>query len=264
VKTSERAAIVFLALLIAAGWGFAWERYEANIDETVALSPGGTVSLENVNGDVTIEVWDRDEVRVQALKIASSQELLDGLKVEIDAKPSAVRINTDYPSSRGYRGDEGHDHSQREERHLRVEYTLTVPRSAVIDDVDLVNGNLLIVGVEGGVDAETVNGNIVVRETAGEASLSTVNGGIEIYVDRLPSAEGVDLESVNGSIDLYLASSVGADIRAESVNGTLANDLGIAVAKGKYIGSSFDGSVGGGGSRVELETVNGTISVHSW
>jgi DUF4097 and DUF4098 domain-containing protein YvlB len=145
-----------------------------------------------------------------------------------------------------------------------VEYTLTVPRSAVIDDVDLVNGNLMIVGVEGGIDAETVNGNIVVRETAGEASLSTVNGGIEIYVDRLASADGVDLETVNGSIDLYLASSVGADIRAESVNGTLANDLGIAVAKGKYVGSSFDGTVGGGGSRVDLDTVNGRISVHSW
>jgi DUF4097 and DUF4098 domain-containing protein YvlB len=264
VKTSEKAAILFLALLIAASWGFSWERFEANIDETVALSPGGTVSLENVNGDVTIEVWDRDEARVQALKVASSQELLDGLKVEIDASPSAVRIDTEYPSSRGSRDDQGHDHGMREERHLKVEYTLTVPRSAVIDDVDLVNGNLLIVGVRGGIDAETVNGNIVVRESAGEASLSTVNGGIEIYVDRLDSADGVELETVNGSIDLYLASSVGADIRAESVNGTLANDLGIAVAKGKYVGSSFDGSVGGGGSRVDLETVNGRISVHSW
>jgi DUF4097 and DUF4098 domain-containing protein YvlB len=264
VKTSEKAAIILLALLITAAWGFTWERFEATVDETVALSPGGTVSLENVNGDVTIEVWDRDEVRVHAVKTASSQELLDGLKVEIDAKGSAVRIDTEYPSSRGHRADEGHDHSKRGERHLQVEYTLTVPRSAAIDDVDLVNGNLLIVGVEGGVDADTVNGNIVVRESAGGASLSTVNGGIEIYVDQLDSAEGLELEAVNGSIDLYLASSVGADIRAESVNGSLANDLGIAVARGKYVGSSFDGSVGGGGSRVDLETVNGRISVHSW
>ena len=78
------------------------------------------------------------------------------------------------------------------------------------------------------------------------------------------SSDGVDLEAVNGSIDLYLASSVGADIRAESVNGALANDLGIEVTKGKYVGSSFNGSIGGGGSRVELETVNGSINVHSW
>ena len=108
---------------------------------------------------------------------------------------------------------------------MKVEYTLTVPRSAVVDDVDLVNGNLMVVGVQGGVEAEAVNGNIVVREGAGYASLSTVNGGIELYVNQLDSAEQVELETVNGTIDLYLASSVGADVRAESVNGKLANDL---------------------------------------
>ena len=35
-----------------------------------------------------------------------------------------------------------------------------------------------------------------------------------------------ELETVNGSIDLYLSASVGADISAETVNGALANDLG--------------------------------------
>jgi DUF4097 and DUF4098 domain-containing protein YvlB len=237
--------------------------YESTVDETYALAPGGSVSLDNVNGDVTIEVWDRDEVRVYAVKSASSQELLDGLEVEIDASSNAIRIDTDYPSSRGTR-DGWRDNEERERRHMKVEYTLTVPRSAVVDDVDLVNGNLLIAGVEGGVDADTVNGNIVVRDGAGEASLSTVNGGIELYLGTLGTSERVDLETVNGSIDLYLAPSVGADLRAESVNGSLSNDLGIPVSKGKYVGSSFSGSSGGGGARVDLETVNGSIEVHSW
>jgi len=146
---------------------------------------------------------------------------------------------------------------------MRVEYTLTVPRFAVVDGVDLVNGNIMIAGVQGGIEAETVNGNIVVRDCEGDTSLATVNGGIELSLDRHGASEHVELETVNGSIDLYLGSSVGADIRAESVNGTLSNDLGIAVAKGKYVGSSFKGSVGGGGSQVDLETVNGSIQVHS-
>lgn len=263
MKLSEKTAIIFLALVIAAAWGFSYEKFESTVDETFSLSSGGSVSLENVNGDVTIEVWDRDEVRVYAVKTASSPELLEALEVIIDADAGAVRIDTEYPSSRGYQ-DEGRDHTKREQRHMKVEYTLTVPRYAVIDDVDLVNGNLLIDGVQGGIDAETVNGNIVVREGAGATSLATVNGGIELYVDRLAASERVDLETVNGSIDLYLASSVGADLSADSVNGSLSNDLGIAVAKGKYVGSSFKGSTGGGGAQVDLETVNGSIKVHSW
>ncbi len=54
---------------------------------------------------------------------------------------------------------------------MKVEYTLTVPRSAVISDVDLVNGNLMVEGVEGGVEADTVNGNMVVRNSAGDFAL---------------------------------------------------------------------------------------------
>ncbi len=147
---------------------------------------------------------------------------------------------------------------------MKVEYTLTVPRGAAVDDVDLVNGNLMVVGVEGGVDAETVNGNIVVREGAGGASLSTVNGAIELYVGNGGSTESIEMESVNGSLDLYLSPSAGADIRAETVNGRIANEFGIEVRKGKYVGSSLKGAVGHGGSRVDLDTVNGSINVHNW
>ena len=246
-------------VLLAAGWAAGYEKYEATFDQSYELASGGEISLDNVNGDVTIEVWSGSEVRVQAVKTASSPELLDELKIIVDADSSAVRIETRYPSSR--RSDD-HDQPQ-ERRHMKVEYTLTVPQFAVIDSVDLVNGNLLIDGVEGGVEAETVNGNIVVRNGAGDFALSTVNGGIELYAGHTGSVGDVEMESVNGSLDLYLASSGGAEIRAESVNGRIDNDFGLEVKKGKYVGSSLHGTVGGGGSSVDLETVNGRISVHN-
>jgi DUF4097 and DUF4098 domain-containing protein YvlB len=247
---------------MAAGWAVGFEGYQETIDKRFPLSAGGTVSLENVNGDVTIEVWENSEVWVQAVKSADSPELLDRLKVNIDASSSAVSIDTEYPSNR--RSDFGDEDSEIRHRghHLKVEYTLTIPRTAVVDDVDLVNGNLLIVGVEGGTDAETVNGDIVARDGAGNTSLSTVNGGIELHVGRLGYGESIDLETVNGSLDLYLTASSGAEIRAESVNGKLSNDFGIEVHKGKYVGSDFRGTIGGGGARVNLESVNGPITVH--
>ena len=264
MKKLRLAAVVSCVLLLAAGWAAGFEGYEETIDKKFPLSAGGTVSLENVNGDVTIEVWENSEVWVQAVKSASSPELLDGLKVEIDASSSAVRIDTKYPSM--CRSEhEAREHKKRERGSFtKVEYTLTIPRTAVVDDVDLVNGNLMIIGVEGGVEAETVNGNIVVREGAGEASLSTVNGDIELHADRFGYGESIDLESVNGALDLYLAASAGAEIHAESLNGTLRNDFGIEVRKGKYVGSDLKGSIGGGGASVNLETVNGSITVHSF
>jgi DUF4097 and DUF4098 domain-containing protein YvlB len=264
MKTSEKTAVLLLAVLFAAAWGFGYSDYEDIFDATYPLAAGGTVALENINGDVIIEVWDASEVRVQAVKSASSQDLLDRLKIDVDADGSSLRIDTIYPSNRRSAEDR-HDYAESEKRrHMKVEYTLTIPRSAVVNDVDLVNGNLTVVGVEGGVDAETVNGDILVKEGAGDASLSTVNGSIELYVAHHDPGMSIDLESVNGELDLYLSGSAGADLRAETVNGRISNDFGIEVRKGKYVGASLKGAVGGGGSRVGLETVNGSINVHNW
>jgi DUF4097 and DUF4098 domain-containing protein YvlB len=249
-------ALVLSLVLAAAGSVLAGAGYEEIVDQSYPLAAGGSVALENVNGDVSIEVWERNEVRVYAVKSASSPELLDGLEVKVDAGNNQVRIDTRYPSMRG--SDTEH------RRFTKVEYTLTVPRTANLDEVELVNGNLMVVGVEGGIDVATVNGNIMVRDCAGSLDLGTVNGGIEAHVDRLAFGKNLDMESVNGRLDLYLASSIGADLRADSVNGKLRNDFGIDVRKGKYVGSDFQGSVGGGGAKVSLETVNGSINVHRW
>ena len=256
MNLKSKCAIVMSLVMAAVGTAAAGSEFEEIIDRSFPLAEGGVVALENINGDVSIEVWDSAEVRMFAVKKASSQELLDGLEIKVDADGRSVRIDTEYPSMRDYEHESG--------TFMRVEFTLTVPKTARLDDVDLVNGNLQVVGVEGGISVGTVNGNIDVRDCAGDAELGTVNGTIEAYINSLDLGGELEMVSVYGRLDLYLASSFSADLRAESVNGSLKNDFGIEIHKGKYVGSDFSGSVGGGGAKVELETVNGSISVHRW
>jgi len=247
-KTMTLCAVVLLAV------GAAWAgNYSETFDRTYPLDHGGRVGLDNINGDVTIEVWDQPEIRVYAVKEASSPERLEALRIDVDASARGVFIDTRYPNSRDLSYADHHGHSE-------VEYTLTVPRFASIDDIDLVNGDLLIVGVEGDIDADTVNGTIVVRDASGEINLETVNGRIELDLGSAVNHD-VSLSSVNGTVEVYLAGS--AEIRAETVNGRISNDFGLEVRKGKYVGSSMNGSIGGGGPVVELETVNGGIKVGS-
>lgn len=256
MRMKSKCAVILSVVLAAAGWVTAGSGYEEVVDRSFPLEHGGIVALENVNGDVSIEVWDSAEVRMYAVKRASSQDLLDRLEIKVSAKRNAVHIDTQYPSMR---------HSEHESgSFMKVEYTLTVPTSARLEDIDLVNGNLTVVGVEGGMSVATVNGNIDVKDCAGDAEISSVNGAIEARVDRLSYGNRLDMETVNGRVDLYLASSIEADLAAESVNGRLRNDFGIEVHKGKYVGSDFRGRVGDGGAKVELETVNGSINVHRW
>ena len=247
-KIMSLAAIVLLAAAAASAGN-----YTETFDQTYPVDHGAEVGLENINGDLTIEVWDRAEVRVYAVKSASSPERMDALKIDVDASARGVFIDTHYPNSRDLSFDDRHGHS-------KVEYTLTVPRFAVIDGVELVNGDLLIDGVEGSVDADTVNGTIVVRGASGEIELETVNGGIELELG--PGViDQISLSSVNGTIEVFLTGS--AEIRAETVNGRITNDFGLEVKKGKYVGSSMRGSIGAGGPVIELETVNGGIQVSS-
>jgi DUF4097 and DUF4098 domain-containing protein YvlB len=256
MRASAKSVFLVCSVLLVASSGATGQEFEEIFDQSFPLTSGGEIGLENINGDVSVEVWERPEVRVYAVKKASSQELLDGLKIDITATGSAVLIDTRYPSTR-----KGHDSGR---TFTNVEYTLSIPRLANVDEIELVNGNLTIVGVEGSVQAESVNGTIVVRDGSGNASLSTVNGGIELYADRLGSGDSVDLESVNGDVHLFLGASAGAEVRAETVNGKIRNDFGLHVNKHKYVGADLRGTIGGGGALVDLETVNGGITVSSW
>jgi len=223
-------------------------------DQTYPMSAQGKVRLENVNGDVTVGVWDRDEVRVEAVKEAGSAERLAALKIEVEAGSDFVSVETHYPSS-GSRWGEDHGRTQ-------VTYTLTVPRNARIDKIDLVNGDLSVEGVRGGVEVESVNGTIELRDVGGELNISTVNGMIKAALGSLDGIKSIDIESVNGAVEIDLAGSASASISAETVNGRIRNNLGIEVDKGKYVGSSMRGSVGGGGTGIDIETVNGKIEIN--
>ncbi len=242
------ALSVVCVIALGAALAAADQPYEEYFDQTYPVASAATVSLENVNGDVSIDVWDRDEVQVRAVKRASSPELLEKLKIDVTATDASVRIETDYERT--------NEHGSRS-----VDYTLTVPRNARIDDVELVNGNLTVTGVAGGVDADCVNGEIVVRDVSGGIELESVNGSIECSTGSY-LGDSVSLAAVNGTIDLYLAPGANADVTAETVNGTISNDLGFEVRKGKYVGANMNGTIGGGGTLVELETVNGAIAVH--
>jgi DUF4097 and DUF4098 domain-containing protein YvlB len=247
-------AMLVISVVALAATAFAGYDVTEEFDQVFPLDVGGRVSLDNVNGDVTIEVWGRDEVRVQAVKRAGSQETLDKLEIEIDASGDRVRIHTEYPKWNGSWSGKGH--------RAEVEYTVTVPQLSRLDAVELVNGDLRISGVEGGVSAENVNGVIEAIGVAGEVELSVVNGNVEARFLRLDPRDEIQMESVNGRVELFLPAGAAADVEAKTVNGNISNDFGLEVVKGKYVGATMRGTIGSGGARINLETVNGKISLN--
>lgn len=222
--------------------------------QTYTITPDGRVELSNINGDVHISSWDRNEVKVDAVKYADSKEQLDEAKIEVDAGKDYVSIRTKYP---------GHDHSFNWGSHnnpASVEYTLTVPRNVRLDEINLVNGALDVAGVTGEVRASCVNGRLNAKNLSGRAKLSTVNGRLEASFNQLASTS-IEMNSVNGGIGLTIPSDSNASIEANTVSGGIDNDFGLHVSH-HFVGHNLDGELGNGGAHVHLSDVNGRIDIH--
>ena len=234
------------------------EEVREEFHQTYPLAANGRVSLENINGSVRITAWDRDEVKVDAVKRAYSRERLSEATIRVDAGPSSLHIKTVYP----YRNQTFTNDSEGRYRNpATVEYTLTVPRSVRLDTIELINGGLTIEGVAGYVKASSINGRLTAHGLMGEANLSTINGGLEATFDQLDESKPVSLGSINGSVVLTIPSDANAQIKANTVNGGIRNDFGLPVRHGKYVGHDLAGVLGRGGVRIKLSNVNGQISI---
>src|SRR5579864_8193345 len=87
------------ALFIFALGAHASDRRGALTEEfhqTYPLTADGRVGLDNINGAVHISSWDRNEVKVDAIKYADTKERLDEAKIEIDSGKDYLAIRTKY------------------------------------------------------------------------------------------------------------------------------------------------------------------------
>jgi DUF4097 and DUF4098 domain-containing protein YvlB len=222
--------------------------------QTYALTADGRVELDNINGDVHISSWDQSQVKVDAVKYADTKEQLDAAKIEIDSTPDSLSIRTKYPE---------HDRNWNWGSHpnsASVEYTLTVPRMARLDEIKLINGSLDIAGVKGEVRASCINGRLEAHNLAGRAQLSTINGRLDARFDQL-AGPSVDLNSVNGSVELTIPSDAKAELEASTVSGGIKNDFGLHVNHHQFVGHDLRGELGSGGTHIKLANVNGRIDV---
>ena len=231
--------------------------------KTMPLAAGSSLKVTNVNGFIRVEAWDREEVQFTGEFKPSSKD--EQVKVEIETKPGAMEIRGVYPKHTGwgsYRGPQ-------------CQMTLKVPRR-VAPTLETVNGEVTLEGTRGKAALTSVNGGI--RATGLEDTLKaeTVNGGIQL--DRVTGS--LSLQTVNGAIKGSGLDGQGKGIKAETVNGSIHLQLG--GMKGRLKASTVNGGISfnakgaeqvevkkhrvtavfpGGDQEIEIETVNGAISL---
>lgn len=228
------------------------ERFE----QSYPLNANGKVSVSNINGSITVEAWDRNEVRLEVTKVADSRETLSDVEIKIDSRPEYFRVETDYNN-----WNRGGNKNWNGRRRLEVQFRLNVPRTAYLDEIETVNGSVTVSNFTNYTKISAVNGSVKATNLRGTAKLSTVNGSTNADFEQLQPSDKIDLSTVNGSVVLVIPSDANATVKADTVNGSIKNDFGLPVRKGKYVGRDLYGRIGSGDTEIKLNSVNGGLSI---
>lgn len=226
------------------------------IDQVYPLNLDGSVKASNINGSIKVNTWDSPQVRLVAVKSASDPEMLNIAEVIVESMGSEFSVKVDYKN----KGERNYEEFRKADD-LKVEFELTVPRTANLAGITTVNGDVSIEGADGTARASTVNGTVRARNLSGDAKLTTVNGTVEADFDQLLQGSDVNLTTVNGQVILTLPSDANATIRASSLSGAIKNEFGLPVRKGEFVGRDMHGILGSGDVQIKLSSVSGGLTV---
>jgi DUF4097 and DUF4098 domain-containing protein YvlB len=124
-----------------------------------------------------------------------------------------------------------------------------------------VNGAITVKDGTGEIGASSVGGPIVVSgDKFSHVRLSTVNGSTE-FDGKLGATASLSAESVSGTIKVMLPSGTGADVALSTMSGKIESQLDNADTLERTHGPKqrVAFSTGGGGAKIAIQTLSGTI-----
>lgn len=267
MRKSHVLALVLSAVLsgaacdIQAGNGnfdidFASGKAQDTWSRSYKVAADGKFELINVNGKVTAEAGTGDEVVVEGRRTAkarsdeAAKELLGKLEIREEVSGTTVRVESRPPRLHGFSSHE-------------IEWTVKVPKGLAVD-LRTVNGGVRLNNLNGAIYAKTTNGGVKgvgIVPTTIEAT--SVNGGVEIELAApLDTTDSVELETVNGGVELHMPSESKATIAARCVNGGIRKEgleIDTEAAREGESRRRLNGTMNGGGAKVNLSTTNGGI-----
>lgn len=209
-----------------------------------ALTPGATVTIKTVNGNIKVQGWDEPRAEVQIMKKGPS-----------DAPPLTIRNDNDKSL---------YIEAPPDARNGQVSFDVKLPRNLGNVAFNSTNGAITISDVNGHLTIETVNGKIKLDDVTGIDRARTVNGGIEAVIGQAPNNQPMTFEALNGGIDLTLQDDFRGALDASTLHGGIKVDDafdGIKVEKVFPVGQHASGVIGAGGPTLTAKTTNGGIKV---
>jgi len=228
------------------------------------IGQGGSISVRNVSGDVTVTGYEGSAVLVLGFKEGPDR---DRVSVEDNSAGNNVDVRARYPENC--------------DCNASIRFEVKVPRanykfdpiSSVSGDVEVTgvsgdlqarstSGNVTVRGVAGAVNARSTSGNVHVGEITGTVSGKSTSGNVEVEIAQLSGAGDMEFASTSGNVRVKMPGNLDADVRMSTTSGGLKTDFPLTIEEPERgSGHRAAGRVGGGSRNLRLSSTSGSVSL---
>lgn len=255
------------ALAAASSFAQAQARTEREAFTWAGKIPEGRwINVHNMNGTVEVERGTSDRVEVVATRHTKRGDP-DFVRFEVrkygpsdqDVLICALWGENQDCDEDGYRNNRGDRNNRNNRNEVWVEFRVRVPRGVKVG-AHSVNGEVRVSDVSAEVDAESVNGSVIVSTLGGPVNARTVNGGVRASMGKFDLKSDLHFSSVNGTVVAEFANDLDADVDLSTVNGRFLTDFPVTIS-GRIDPRRLRATIGKGGARIRLATVNGNVEL---
>ena len=230
-----------------------------------AMQSGRTLYIRNLNGAIRVTKADGDRASVVATKRWRRGDPADVRIEQIKASNSGDIIICAFWTDNG-RCDEGGYHSRGNDdgwswgrgnrNDVSVEFIVKLPAGVKVI-VSSVNGEVSVEDATSEVEAVSVNGSVWAASSGGPVVARSVNGDVRARMSQRGTRD-LHYSTVNGTVTVQVPEGTDAELYMSTVNGSVQSDFPVTI-QGRLNPRKLNATLGKGGQRIEMKTVNGDV-----
>lgn len=223
-----------------------------HIGNVKVTNSGGDISVENLTGNADLAIRPA-KGSVRALKVNGD--------VAVDGRIEDTTI-TEVAGSVTMTGDYfGDMNVSKVAKAVTFKSSRTDLQFAKLDgDMTMQSGDLRASQLTGPVRVITRSKNIDLDNVTGDIRLENSNGSIDVHASKTPLGQ-IEIDNRRGEVNLTLPGNANFQLDARTRKGEIDSDFATVNVNKDHGDSAATGTVGSGGSRVQINAEYGNVSI---
>jgi hypothetical protein len=219
----------------------------------VSFDTGGTLSLENVDGDIEILGWDKNEVEVSAERKGPFPYRRGlywagvpyRLKIDFDKFENFIKVK--------FRPEDS------DKEFTSVNFYINTPHSIHLKDIIGKEGNVSLADLYGEAVIDLQKGEVKVENFSGSLAASVAKGSVTASLYDLRAEDEIRITVKQGDIAVNLQPEVKARVEASAPEGNISSDFDL---KEPLPAKKISAKIGEEGALLSLISLKGDIRIN--